>query len=87
MLKIRLRRMGQRHAPFYRVIVSDSREAPARGRPVATLGHYDPMKEPKQVRLDLDQVDTWISKGATPSPTVADLIRKERAKAAAAAEA
>ena len=84
MLKIRLKRMGSTHAPFYRVIVSDQRVAPSRGRAVDTLGFYDPMKKPKEVRLDLAKIDSWIAKGAQPSETVADLIRKERSKAASA---
>ena len=85
MLKIRLKRMGQIHAPFYRVVVSDGRLAPARGRAVDTIGYFDPMKSPKVVKLDLDKVDNWLGKGAQPSETVADLIRKERAKAKAEA--
>lgn len=84
MLKIRLKRMGSTHAPFYRVVVNDSRLAPARGRAVDTIGYYDPMKSPKVVKIDLAKAEEWISKGAQPSETVAQLIRKERAKAAKA---
>ena len=85
MLRIRLRRMGSTHAPFYRVVVSDSRRTPGGGRPVDTIGHVNPMKSPKLVTLDLKKADEWVAKGAQPSPTVADLIRAERRKAAAAA--
>lgn len=85
MLKIRLRRLGSTHTPFYRIVVSDSRLAPARGRAVDTLGHYDPMKTPKTVVLDLDRTEKWLSKGALPSETVARLIEAERARVAAAA--
>ena len=84
MLKIRLKRMGSTHTPFYRVVVNDSRLAPARGRAVDTIGYYDPMKNPKVVKLDLAKADEWISKGAQPSDTVAELLKKERAKAAKA---
>lgn len=81
MLKIRLKRMGSTHSPFYRVVVNDSRLAAARGRAVDTLGYYDPMKSPKVIKLDLAKADEWISKGAQPSETVAGLLKSERAKA------
>ena len=84
MLKIRLKRMGSTHSPFYRVVVNDSRLAPARGRAVDTIGYYDPMKSPKVVNIDLAKAEEWMSKGAQPSDTVAQLIRRERAKAAKA---
>ena len=84
MLRIRLRRMGAIHAPFYRVVVSDSRKTPGGGRAIDTVGHFDPMKSPKVANIDLKKIDQWIAKGAVPSPTVADIIRKERAQASAA---
>lgn len=84
MLKIRLKRMGSTHTPFYRVVVNDSRLPPARGRAVDTIGHYDPMKSPKVVQIDMGKAEEWIAKGAQPSETVARLIRQVRSQAAKA---
>ncbi len=76
MLKIRLRRMGKRHRPFYRVVVSDSREVP--GAPaVEEIGHYDPMNRP-QVALDLGRIEHWVGQGAQMSPTVKKLVKGVR---------
>lgn len=83
-VKIRLRRMGQKHAPFYRVVVTDSR-SPRDGKFIETIGTYDPMKQGANYEFKLDRVDYWIQCGAQPSETVANLIKKAR-KAAAAAE-
>ena len=77
MLKIRLRRMGAKHRPFFRVVVSDSRRAPS-ARVVDTIGHYDPMKSPKQVRLDVEKAEAWIARGAEPSATVAGMIKQQK---------
>lgn len=77
MLKIRLRRMGSRQEPHYRVVVSDSRKTPG-GRVVDTLGYYDPGTEPATVRLDMARTEGWIRKGAHPSETVRSLIEKAR---------
>ncbi|MDH3628661.1 MAG: 30S ribosomal protein S16 [Acidobacteriota bacterium] len=82
MLKIRLRRMGSTHSPFYRVVVSDSRVPPT-GRFVDTLGTYDPGTSPSSVRLDVDRAQAWIDKGARPSPTVKRLLVKARVSAEA----
>lgn len=82
MLKIRLRRMGSTHSPFYRVVVSDSRVPPT-GRFVETLGTYDPGKTPSAVKLDVGRAQSWIDKGAQPSPTVKRLLAKARAAAQA----
>lgn len=84
MLKIRLNRRGSRQAPFYRVVVSDSRNRPT-ARNVATLGTYDPATDPATIRLDVAAAEEWIRKGAHPSDTVRSLI--EQAKAATAATA
>ena len=84
MLTIRLRRAGTRSRPFYRVVVSESRKTP-RARVLESLGWFDPKTKPKKVELDLARAEEWLSKGATPSETVADLIRKERRRAAATA--
>ena len=74
MLKIRLRRMGSRHRPFYRLVVSDSRRTP-RARAVDEIGFYDPRAEPPRIEIDGDRVDHWLGKGAQMSPTVARLVK------------
>ena len=73
MLKIRLRRMGSRHAPFYRLVVNDSRLTP-RGKAVDEVGHYDPRSNPPRIEIDGERVDYWVSKGAQVSSTVQRLI-------------
>jgi small subunit ribosomal protein S16 len=73
MLKIRLRRMGARHSPFYRVVVSDSRNVPTASA-VEELGHYDPTAKTAQVKLDAERVRYWVSQGAQMSPTVKRLV-------------
>lgn len=73
MLKIRLRRMGARHSPFYRVVVSDSRNTPTASA-VEEVGHYDPTRNPAQVTLDTERVRYWVERGAQLSPTVKKLI-------------
>ena len=83
MVRIRLTRRGAKKKPFYRVVAADSR-SPRDGRFIEQLGYYDPMKTPHEVKLDLDRVDFWISKGARPSDTVAHLIEKYRAAPAPA---
>ena len=75
MLKIRLRRGGATHAPFYRIVVSDSLKTPAAAT-VEQLGHYDPKKNPADVKIDRARVDYWVSKGAQLSPTVKSLLKK-----------
>lgn len=74
MLRIRLRRVGKKKAPAYRIVVADSR-APRDGRFVEILGLYDPLTEPVTVNVDADKVRSWIGKGAQPSDTVARLMR------------
>lgn len=76
-LRIRLRRMGSKQDPCYRVVVSDSRSVPT-GKFIESLGTYDPGASPSSVRLDLAKVDAWVAKGAQPSPTVKSLIDKSR---------
>ncbi len=82
MVRLRLSRMGRKKRPFYRIVAADSR-APRDGRFIEALGHYDPMKEPAEVRLDMDRVDYWLGVGASPSDTVGHLIRKVRVGAEA----
>jgi small subunit ribosomal protein S16 len=81
MLKIRLRRMGARNSPFYRVVVSDSRQVPT-GAAVEELGHYDPTKVPAKVTLDTARIDHWVGRGAQLSPTVKRLLHQEKQKSA-----
>ena len=75
MLKIRLRRVGSIHDALYRVVVSDSRLRPT-GRFVESLGHYNPGTDPATVKLDVERAESWIRKGAHPSPTVKRLIHR-----------
>jgi small subunit ribosomal protein S16 len=77
MLKIRLRRMGAKHRPFYRIVVSDSRSTPT-SRFNEILGTYDPSHDPADVKIDLEKADEWLRKGAHPSETVARLIDRAR---------
>jgi small subunit ribosomal protein S16 len=80
MLKIRLRRGGATHAPFYRVVVSDSQKVPGAST-VEQIGHYDPKRNPADVKIDTDRVNYWISKGAQLSPTVKSLMKKLKVSA------
>ncbi len=73
MLKIRLRRMGARNRPYYRVVVSDSRRT-ARAQVLEELGSYDPIGQSATVSLDRDRATYWIRRGASVSPTVASLL-------------
>ena len=75
-VKIRLRRMGAKKAPFYRVVVADSRY-PRDGRFVEEIGTYDPTKEPSVVNIDAEKAKEWIAKGAQPTDTVKVLLKKE----------
>lgn len=75
MLKIRLRRMGQIHAPFYRVIVADSR-SPRNGRFIEEIGTYNPCVEPSEIKIDAEKTKQWIANGAQPTETVAKLLKK-----------
>ena len=68
-VKIRLRRMGAKRAPFYRVVVADSRY-PRDGRFIEEIGYYDPMKNPHEIKLDTDKAEQWIKNGAQPTDTV-----------------
>ena len=75
MLKIRLRRMGQIHAPFYRVIVADSR-SPINGRFIEEIGTYNPCVEPSEIKIDAEKAKQWIANGAQPTESVAKLLKK-----------
>ncbi len=73
MLRIRLRRMGSKNRPFYRIVVADAR-APRNGEYVDMVGIYDPLTEPFTLRVDADKVREWLRKGAQPTETVARLL-------------
>ena len=81
MLMIRLRRMGARNRPHYRVVVSDSRRT-AKAEVLEELGAYDPLAEPTAVALDRERARYWIGRGARVSPTVASLLSRPEAPAA-----
>ena len=74
-VKIRLRRMGAKKTPFYRVVVADSR-SPRDGRFIEEVGFYDPMKEPVEIKLDAEKIQKWIGNGAQPTDTVRALLVK-----------
>lgn len=75
-VKIRLRRMGARGKPFYRVVVADSR-SPRDGRFIALIGHYDPRAEPPTIKIDEEKALLWLSRGAQPSDTTRALLKKQ----------
>lgn len=77
-VKIRLRRMGRKKAPFYRVVVTGS-TTPRNGQYLAAIGHYSPVAKPAELRLDLAAVDNWLERGAEMSDTVRTLVNKARA--------
>lgn len=76
-VKIRLARHGAKKAPYYRVVIADSR-APRDGRFIEEVGRYNPCVEPAMIQLDMDKVDTWIQQGAQPTETVARLLKTVR---------
>ena len=78
MVKIRLRRMGAKKAPFYRIVVADSR-CPRDGRFIEEIGTYDPMAEGEYIKVDLERAKYWISNGAQPTETVRGLLTKVEA--------
>ncbi len=77
MVKIRLKRMGRKKRPFYRIVVADSR-SPRDGRNIEEIGYYNPLMDPPDVRLDLNRVDYWIGNGAKPTDTVGKIIKFQR---------
>ncbi|MDF3006103.1 MAG: 30S ribosomal protein S16 [Candidatus Fimivivens sp.] len=74
-VKIRLRRMGAKKAPFYRIVVADSRY-PRDGRFIEELGYYDPTKEPSVMQIDAEKAKKWIANGAQPTDTVRAILKK-----------
>jgi len=73
-VKIRLRRMGAKKAPFYRIVVADSRY-PRDGRFIEEIGYYDPTKEPSVVKVDAEKAKKWIANGAQPTDTVRAIFK------------
>lgn len=78
MVKIRLRRVGAKKAPFYRVVVADSHFA-RDGRFIEEIGTYDPLTEPATIKIDMERAKCWISNGAQPTDTVRGLLKKAEA--------
>ncbi len=74
-VKIRLRRIGAKKAPFYRIVVADSRY-PRDGRFIEEIGYYDPSTEPSTLKVDAEKANKWISTGAQPTDTVKALLKK-----------
>ena len=75
MVKIRLRRMGAKKAPYYRIVVADSR-SPRDGRFSEELGIYDPMADGEKIKVDMERAKYWIANGAQPTDTVRGLLKK-----------
>jgi small subunit ribosomal protein S16 len=75
-VKIRLRRLGAKKAPFYRIVVADSR-SPRDGRFIEELGYYNPLTNPAEVKIDGEKAKQWIANGAQPTDTVKALLKKQ----------
>ncbi len=74
-VKIRLKRMGAHKKPFYRVVVADAR-SPRDGKFIEEIGYYNPISEPKEVKIDSEKAQKWLKDGAQPTDTVKDLFKK-----------
>ena len=74
-VKIRLKRMGMKKMPFYRLVVTDSR-SPRDGRFIEEIGYYNPLTEPSTIKIDLEKAANWIANGAQPTDTVKVLLKK-----------
>ena len=75
MVKIRLKRMGMKKKPFYRIVVADERTT-RDGRPIDEIGYYNPVTEPAEIRVDIEKAKAWIANGAQPTDTVRGLLKK-----------
>ena len=75
MVKIRLRRMGAKKAPYYRIVVDDAR-SPRDGRCIEEIGTYNPLTNPAAITVDVEKAQTWIKNGAQPTDTVRGLLKK-----------
>ena len=78
-VKIRLKRIGAKKSPFYRVVVADARY-PRDGKFIEEIGTYDPLVDPAEIKIDIEKCDKWIKNGAQPTDTVKALIKKLREK-------
>lgn len=74
-VKIRLRRVGAKKAPFYRVVVADSR-APRDGRFIEEIGTFDPMKSPAEIKIDVEKAEQWLKNGAQPTETAKSVLKQ-----------
>lgn len=81
MVKIRLQRLGTKGQPFYRIVVMEARDR-RNGRPIETIGTYNPLTDPETVHADRKRFDHWISQGAVPTDAVRMLVLKEKLKKA-----
>ncbi len=84
-LRIRLARFGAKKRPYYRIVVTNS-ESPRDGRFLEIVGSYDPRQDPAEVKVKEELLTLWLSRGATPTDTVASLLKRQKAVAAAASE-
>ncbi|MBE6642823.1 MAG: 30S ribosomal protein S16 [Clostridia bacterium] len=75
MVKIRLKRVGAKKQPFYRVVVADSR-SPRNGRNIEEIGYYNPLTNPADIKIDAEKATKWIANGAQPTETVKALLKK-----------
>lgn len=78
MVKIRLKRMGMKKKPFYRIVVADSR-SPRDGRFIESIGYYNPVSEPAELKIDNEKAAEWLKTGAQPTETVRTLLRRSGA--------
>lgn len=79
-VRIRLKRVGAKKRPMYRIVVADS-HSPRDGKNIETLGYFNPMVRPEELKVDHAKVEEWIKKGAQPTPTVKTLLKRSQAKA------
>lgn len=75
MVKMRLRRIGAKKAPSYRIVIADSR-SPRDGRFIEQIGFYDPLKNPAEIKIDAEKAKQWLANGAQPTETVRSLLKK-----------
>ena len=78
MVKIRLRRMGAKKSPYYRIVVADSRNA-RDGRCIEEIGTYNPLTDPAEIKVDAERAKYWVANGAQPTDTVRGLLKKAQA--------
>ena len=74
-VKIRLKRLGSKKSPFYRVVVADER-APRDGKFIEEIGYYNPLTDPAEIKIDAEKATAWLGKGAQPTDTVRSLLKK-----------